>query len=300
MNTRKTLLRGALVLYFVIACEVLIMSSPFAGFLYQVFNPALSKFSAYPSIRWAGASCLHYTVLPQDVLLQLISAMGSILFVLCITASPVCAEQIIFSKLATTGAVVAVKTADITAVDRFKAGNLSGFEDIVRKYQDRIYNLCRRMLENPHDAEDAAQDVFLKAFQAVPKFRPDASLYTWLYRIAINTCIDYKRKPVFESLFGGSGEEEKLVHDRASDAPSPEKFCQSKQMSRALRESLGTLSPKLRAIIILREIEELSYEEIADTLEISAGTVKSRIARAREDLQKLMKKFREQNSDTSV
>jgi len=184
---------------------------------------------------------------------------------------------------------------DFSRIARFKDGDRSSFEEIVLRYQDKIYNLCRHMLGNAHDAEDAAQDVFLKAFQALPKFRPEASLYTWLYRIAINTCIDYKKKPIFESLFGDSGGDERLVHDRASDAPSPEKLYQSKQIDHALRDSLGKLSPKLRAIIILKEIEELSYEEIADTLDISMGTVKSRIARAREELQELMKKFREQN-----
>ena len=151
------------------------------------------------------------------------------------------------------------------------------------------------MLRNAEDAEDAAQDVFLKAYQALPKFQPDASLYTWLYRIATNTCIDFKKKPVFASLFGDSGEGEKLIHDRATDAPSPEKLYQSQQIGHALEGCLGILSPKLRAIIILKEIEELPYEDIAKALEISMGTVKSRIARAREELQKCMKEFREQN-----
>lgn len=184
---------------------------------------------------------------------------------------------------------------DFSLIVRFKDGDRSSFEEIVLRYQDKIYNLCRHMLGNAHDAEDAAQDVFLKAYQALPKFQPDASLYTWLYRIATNTCIDYKRKPVFESLFGDSGEGERLVHDQASDTPSPEKLYQSKQIDHALRDSLEKLSPKLRAIIILKEIEELSYEQIADALDISMGTVKSRIARAREELKKLMKKFTEQN-----
>ena len=186
---------------------------------------------------------------------------------------------------------------DLSLIARFKEGDRSSFEEIVLRYQDKIYNLCRHMLGNVSDAEDASQDAFLKAYQALPKFQPEASLYTWLYRIATNTCIDYKKKPIFESIFGDSGEGERLVHDRASDAPSPEKLYQSKQINMALQESLGKLSPKLRAIIILKEIEELSYEEIADTLEISMGTVKSRIARAREELQKLMKKFREQNPE---
>jgi RNA polymerase sigma-70 factor (ECF subfamily) len=192
--------------------------------------------------------------------------------------------------------MVSVQTNDdLNLIESFKQGDTSAFGEIVLRYQDKIFNLCRHMLGNNADAEDAAQDVFLKAYQALPKFQPEASLYTWLYRIATNTCIDYRKKPIFESLFGDSGEGERLVHDRATDAPSPEKLYQSKQIDRALQESLGKLSPKLRAIIILKEIEELSYEEIADALAISMGTVKSRIARAREELQKLMQIFREQN-----
>jgi RNA polymerase sigma-70 factor (ECF subfamily) len=89
---------------------------------------------------------------------------------------------------------------DKSNVKKNTNGDPTAFEDILLAYQDKIYNLCRYMLGNAHDAEDAAQDTFLKAYQALPKFRPEASLYTWLYRIATNTCIDYKRKPVFESL----------------------------------------------------------------------------------------------------
>lgn len=186
-------------------------------------------------------------------------------------------------------------------IERFKKGDTSAFDDIVLTYQDRIYNLCRHMLGNAQDAEDAAQDTFLKAYQALPRFQPGASLYTWLYRIAANTCIDYKKKPFFESLFGDSpGKDEYIIHDRPSDNPSPEKLYESKQVGRALQASLGKLSPKLRAIIILKEMEELSYEEIAETLEISMGTVKSRIARAREELKKIMEEFREQNGNSIV
>ena len=181
-------------------------------------------------------------------------------------------------------------TDDINLIDRFKKGDTSAFGTIVVKYQDKVYNLCRHLLGNAHDAEDAAQDVFLKAYQALPRFQPDASLYTWLYRIATNTCIDHLRKPIFESLFGDSGEGERLIHDLVSDAPSPEKLYQAKEIDNALQMCLKKLSPKLRAIIVLKEVEELSYEEMAETLGISMGTVKSRIARAREDLQKCMKK----------
>jgi RNA polymerase sigma-70 factor (ECF subfamily) len=144
------------------------------------------------------------------------------------------------------------------------------------------------MLGNAHDAQDAAQDVFLKAFQALPRFEPGASLSTWLYRIAINTCIDYKRKPLFASLFTRTDEGEEIMIDPPSGQPSPERLVESKQIEQALQKSLGILSQKLRTAIILKEIEGLSYEEISEVLDISMGTVKSRIARAREELFDLM------------
>jgi len=183
---------------------------------------------------------------------------------------------------------------DLRLIDRFKSGDAAAFEEIVLKHQDKIYNLCRHMLGNAHDAEDAAQDVFIKAYQGLHKFQPHASLYTWLYRIAVNTCIDYRRKPFFESIFKHTEEGKELVYDLPSDAPSPERLYQSKQIGLALRISLGKLSQKLRTVIILKEVEGLSYEEIAEVLDISLGTVKSRIARAREELLELMKEFREQ------
>jgi RNA polymerase sigma-70 factor (ECF subfamily) len=192
------------------------------------------------------------------------------------------------------------KIEDLKLITRFKNGDASAFEEIVLEYQDKTFNLCRYMLGNRQDAEDAAQEVFLKAYQALPRFQPDAALSTWLYRIAVNTCIDRRRMPILESLFGSSAEGETLIHDPASDDPSPETLYQAKQIDQALQTGLRSLSPKLRAVIVLKELEELSYEEIAETLGISMGTVKSRIARAREELKKIMQGFREQNPDPSV
>jgi len=182
---------------------------------------------------------------------------------------------------------------DSTAVERFKKGEKAAFEELVLKYQDRIYNLCRHMLGNGHDAEDAAQDTFIKAYQKLKDFRPEASCYTWLYRIAVNTCLDYKKRPFWESLFSKS-EGGASIDEPASNWPSPETLCESKQIGLALHTSIRNLPSKLRTAIILHEIEGLSYSEIADVLEISMGTVKSRISRAREELKKTLRLFTEQ------
>jgi RNA polymerase sigma-70 factor (ECF subfamily) len=187
-----------------------------------------------------------------------------------------------------------MNSSDGTLLDRFKNGDQSAFEVIVSKYQDRIFNLCRHMLSNAHAAEDAAQDTFFKAYQNLNNFKPDASLYTWLYRIAVNTCLDYKKKRFFESLFKSTDEDDEYLVEQVSDEPSPERLYESKQMGHALQKGLKQLSPKLRAVIILKEIEGLAYEEIVEVLDISMGTVKSRISRAREELRKLMNEITEQ------
>ncbi len=185
---------------------------------------------------------------------------------------------------------------DVELIRGFKRDNESTFERLVLKYQNRIYSLCRHILGNAHDAEDAAQDIFIKAYQNLNNFKPEASFYTWLYRIAVNTCLDYKKRPFFESIFKSStkGVGEEFISEPASDEPSPEKIYESKQLGQILRKSLAKLSLKLRTVIVLKEIEGLSYEEIAEVLDVSIGTVKSRISRARKELKILMKKIREQ------
>jgi len=187
---------------------------------------------------------------------------------------------------------------DLDLIHRFKSGDSAAFEEIVRAHQDRIYNLCRYLLRNEADAQDAAQDVFLKAFKGLKAFRPEASLYTWLYRIAVNTCIDRQRKPFFRSLFSegdrGRGADAGFLEPQSSE-PSPERLVESRQISRQIQRALLQLSPKLRAAIVLKEIEGLSYEEIGGVLEVSLGTVKSRISRAREELQRILETGREQN-----
>jgi len=150
------------------------------------------------------------------------------------------------------------------------------------------------MLGNAQDAEDAAQDTFIKAYRNLRNFRPDSSLYTWLYRIAVNTCLDYKKRPFFASIYRGACGDDEVMNELPSDDPSPERLYESKQTCHVLRMSLKQLSEKFRTVLILKEIEGLSYEEIAEVLDISIGTVKSRISRAREELKQQLKKFMEQ------
>ena len=174
---------------------------------------------------------------------------------------------------------------DTELIRRFKDGSPAAFEELVRKYQNRIYNLCRYMLQDRDDSQDAAQEVFLKACSRAKDFRADSALYSWLYRIAVNTCLDYKKKAFPEQL-----EDEALLESVATSEPSPEQRYQSKEIGHALQSALQKLPEHLRAAIVLKEIEELSYEEIAEVLQISLGTVKSRISRAREELRQILRK----------
>jgi RNA polymerase sigma-70 factor (ECF subfamily) len=177
-------------------------------------------------------------------------------------------------------------TDESDLIGRFKKGDPSAFEELVRKYQDRVYNLCRYMLQDPQDTQQAAQDVFLKAYRGLKDFSPDSSLYTWIYRIAVTTCLDYRRKSRREAFRSVP-----LTEDLPSGEPSPHQLYESREITESLQIALQKLPEKLRAVIVLREIEGLSYEEIAGVLHTSVGTVKSRISRAREQLRHLLKKI---------
>lgn len=178
-------------------------------------------------------------------------------------------------------------------IEKFKSGDKSAFEELLRKYHDRVYTLCRYMLENPQDADDAAQDTFIKTYQGLKNYSPASSFYTWLYRIAVNTCLDHKRKNSFLAFFFSSDNEAPL-DVFPSHTPTPEAALDAKQSVQSLQIALNRLSAKLRSVLVLKELEGLSYEEIAEALDVSAGTVKSRISRAREELKKIVEKITEQ------
>jgi RNA polymerase sigma-70 factor (ECF subfamily) len=179
--------------------------------------------------------------------------------------------------------------ADALLVDRAKRGEVSAFEMLVVKYQRRIERLVGRMVRDADLVQDIAQETFIRAYRALPQFRGDSAFYTWLYRIAVNTAkkalVERKRDPlVSESSLVSTdeGEEPSRVENELSDGETPEALLASKEIAATVNAAIDALSEDLRQAIVLREIEGLSYEEIADVMNCPIGTVRSRIFRARE------------------
>ncbi|TCS70430.1 RNA polymerase RpoE-like sigma-24 subunit [Sulfuritortus calidifontis] len=176
---------------------------------------------------------------------------------------------------------------DRQLVERVKQGDKRAFELLVEKYWRKLTRLLSRMVRDPDEVEDIAQETFIKAYRALPQFRGDAAFYTWLYRIGVNTAKNYlaakgKAMPtVSERAYSDDEEdvEERLV---AQDINTPESELLSKQVALAVNEAVEALPEELRTAITLREMEGLSYEEIANLMGCPIGTVRSRIFRARE------------------
>ena len=180
--------------------------------------------------------------------------------------------------------------ADALLVEQVKRGDQRAFEMLVVKYQRRIERLIGRMVRDPELVRDIAQETFIRAYRAIPQFRGESAFYTWLYRIAVNSAKkalgDLKRDPlVSESMLRGGnddGEETSRLENELSDGETPEAVLASKEIAQAVNAAINALSEDLRQAVTLREIEGLSYEEIADVMNCPIGTVRSRIFRARE------------------
>ncbi|MFZ2650431.1 MAG: RNA polymerase sigma factor RpoE [Burkholderiaceae bacterium] len=179
--------------------------------------------------------------------------------------------------------------ADAALVDRTKAGDVKAFEMLVVKYQRRIERLIGRMVRDVDLVPDIAQETFIRAYRAIPQFRGDSAFYTWLYRIAVNTAkkalMEMRRDPtVSESALGARDpdDETSRIENELSHGETPDAVLASKQIAAAVNSAMQALSEELRQAITLREIEGLSYEEIAELMDCPIGTVRSRIFRARE------------------
>ena len=166
-------------------------------------------------------------------------------------------------------------------------GDEAAFGELVQKYQKRVYALTVRMCPTPELAKEAAQEAFLSAWQGLPFFRGDAAFSTWLYRLASNACVDLLRK---ERRHQGTSLDDDTAGAEIPDTkPTPEEAAETKELRAQIEAGLRQLSPEHRAVLILREIQQLNYEEIADALSLDLGTVKSRISRGRRQLRDFLK-----------
>lgn len=182
-----------------------------------------------------------------------------------------------------------------TLVERAQAGDLDAFEQIVQTYQTKVYNIALSMTGNHHDADDAAQDVFIKVYRSIGAFSFRARFSTWLYRVATNVCLDYlrKRKRTAAVTLDADDTEDAQIQI-ADPAPTPEILLEEKETIRQVRQAIAQLSDEHKKVILLRDLSGLSYDEIAAIEQCSVGTVKSRINRARQNLKKLLEENREQ------
>ncbi|MCU0977083.1 MAG: RNA polymerase sigma factor RpoE [Steroidobacteraceae bacterium] len=176
-------------------------------------------------------------------------------------------------------------------VRRVQKGDKSAFDALVLKYQHKVLKLVQRYVRDPSEAEDVTQDAFIKAYRALPGFRGDSAFYTWLYRIAINTAknalVSSRRRPMTYDLDGeGNGPD---LSQRLRDPDTPERLLLTDEIRATVNRAIDNLPEDLRTAIVLRELEGLSYEDIARTMDCPVGTVRSRIFRAREAIDRHLK-----------
>ena len=176
-------------------------------------------------------------------------------------------------------------------LQRAKNGDQAAFGALVTLYEKKVYALALRMCKHPEDAAEASQEAFLAAWQGLKFFRGEASFSTWLYRLTSNACVDLLRKEQrHRAAAGPSLDDEGVYLDVADSAPSPHDIAESGELKEQIEAGLRALSPEHREVLILREIHQLSYDEIAETLSLDSGTVKSRISRGRKQLRNFLLK----------
>ena len=187
---------------------------------------------------------------------------------------------------------MAEKNVDLELVRRVQAGDKKAFDVLVLKYQGKIINLVSRFVHDPHEAQDVAQEAFIKAYRALGRFRGDSAFYTWLYRIAINTAKNHlvaqNRRPPGDDIEAQEAEQfmdSGLLRENAT----PEGLLLTDEIQNTIRQAIEDLPEDLRTAITLRELEGLSYEEIATAMDCPVGTVRSRIFRAREAIDNRLK-----------
>ena len=199
------------------------------------------------------------------------------------------------SKETVGSTVMELRAADeAVLVDSARTGDMNAFSRLVAQYQDRVLNTCWRISGRPDDAEDLAQETFLKALESIGTFRRQSGFYTWLFRIAVNVSISHRRRkgrmPRL-SLYSGDGQGD-LADTLAAGtrAPEPSARMSARETQRLVQDGLDSLDEDQRAIIVLRDIEGFDYHQIAEIIEVPEGTVKSRLHRARMELKERLRR----------
>jgi len=181
------------------------------------------------------------------------------------------------------------QASDKKLVERVQKGDKGAFDLLVLKYQHKIVNLIMRYVRDPELSLDIAQEAFIKAYRALPRFRGDSAFYTWMYRIAVNTAKNHlaaqRRRPMDVELDLQDPEQYDL-HAKLKETDTPEGVTLSNELKETVERAIAALPEDLRTAIILRELEGMSYEEIAETMDCPVGTVRSRIFRARDAIGK--------------
>jgi RNA polymerase sigma-70 factor (ECF subfamily) len=207
-------------------------------------------------------------------------------------------KLVVTERPAASAARTTIAFDDLAMVERCRKGDMQGFALLVAKYQDRVMNLVSRLCPRAADAEDLAQEVFLKALEKLGTFRGGSQFYTWLFRIAVNMAVSQRRRdgrirfrPLGDGDEIGSSQAATLMAAAQRRFPSPDASAISAETGAIVSAALEELEEELRVVVVLRDIEDMSYEEIAQVLEAPAGTVKSRLHRARLALREKLAKL---------
>lgn len=187
---------------------------------------------------------------------------------------------------------------DRELIGRVRGGDKEAFEVLVLKYQERIFRLIRRLVSDQGQVEDIAQEVFIRAYRSLGSFKGEASFYTWLYKIALNTCRNYYRS-LGRRPEGKTVDSENIIMTMRSGEPGPEKEAVRTEFWQNVRSSLEGLPGEQREAVVLCDLEGLSYEEMAAVIGIPVGTVRSRVFRGRRSLQKLLRPYLESEGRSS-
>jgi RNA polymerase sigma-70 factor (ECF subfamily) len=185
---------------------------------------------------------------------------------------------------------------DAHLVRRCQRGEPEAMSCLIVKYQDRVYNTIFKICQNRDDAAELTQDTFVKVLENIRTFREESSFYTWLFRVAVNLTLNYCKRRFKLSPVSLDADNERLEKDKGKlgamladpNGQDPAAIAQQKELSRLVVNTIGQLGQDFRAVLVLRDIEQMSYAEIADVLQIETGTVKSRLSRARSQLRELL------------